>query len=129
MPKWAFWRLDSCWICNVCSAESAAADISEPLLKAELEIEKESTGDAGMEAMLAGLASTALHPNHFLLVRIKEKLVQSLMHKKESLRRQAELFAEIRALMVAVDPATEIWNRGMDRMNRKLEQNASATLK
>lgn len=90
------------WKCNKCPFEDAAENV-ERLLKA-LQDEIESTSSVeSMENLLAKFGSV-LHPNHFIMISIKNSLVDSYGHVKGHLlvqlpdallRRKIELCEEL----------------------------------
>lgn len=93
------------------------------------------------------MGSTLLHPNHFLLIRMKEKLIQlykkqqaTLMIKGASsskqqqqeqdhweeirscVEQQVEWFSQICDVMVKVDPPADVWTDTLNKLKRDLDQ-------
>ena len=87
--------------------------------------------------MISDLGSRLLHPNHFLLIRMKEKIIQ--LHKKQQqvlnsgeeaaqqrdllrhcLEQQVKWFGEITQVMAKVDPPADVWNDTLAKLKKDL---------
>ncbi len=73
-----------------------------------------------------------LHPNHFLLVALREKLIPALKMAQSAdasasdvrarLEEQVKLFGEIKNVMVKVDQPPDVWEDAMGQLERELEK-------
>eukprot|EP00094_Tigriopus_californicus_P008225 TCALIF_07921-PA protein Name:"Similar to msta Protein msta, isoform A (Drosophila melanogaster)" AED:0.43 eAED:0.43 QI:0/-1/0/1/-1/1/1/0/369 len=134
-------NIGSQWRCQGCQTEFAAARVIEIILKIETRIEKElslpSVEQAQYLKVMEILEAKYLHPNHFLLVLLKEKLIQSLIwHQKQPntspaarlsyLKGQIKWFEHIHDLMKVVDPPGDMWTDTLHKMRLEHENLSSS---
>ena len=105
-------------------------------LSSKLSISNNSTSvlsdDDEWAALASRLGREQLHPNHSLLVRLAErrvrvirariKRVDDIEEERALLRRQAELFAGLRAAMAAADPPGDLWDAAAEKADRALSK-------
>lgn len=130
-------NIGSEWKCQGCHREIAAARVMEMILKIESRIEKElslpNVEQGQFMKVMEILEAKYLHPNHFLLVLLKEKLIQSLVwHQKQPntppgaklayLNGQIKWFEDIHGLMRILDPPGDLWEDTLHKM--RLERDA-----
>jgi hypothetical protein len=77
-------------------------------------------------------AGVTLHPNHFLLTGIREKIIQIIMAQKDSsgggdpkealklLTAQVDLFGQVAEVMSKVDLPKDFWMQTLDKMQTEL---------
>ena len=94
------------WKCNKCSVEDSAENVNRLLKALQKEIESTSSVES-MENLLEKY-KTLLHSNHFMMISIKNSLIESYGHLKGHLlselpdallRRKIELCEEVLAIL------------------------------
>jgi len=127
--------LASPWKCSACDEDTAASEVMATLLRFEVAVEKVSDCVELRSLICSDETSRTLHPNHFLLIGAKEKMIMGLKlelrrmrnggREKEKARSEARVcleeqvavFKEVHSVMVMVDLAPELWDEAL----RKLE--------
>lgn len=94
------------WKCNKCSVEDSAENVNRLLKALQVEIESTSSVES-MENLLEKFESV-LHSNHFIVISIKNSLIESYGHLKGHLlselpdallRRKIELCEDVMAIL------------------------------
>lgn len=94
------------WKCNKCSVEDSAENVNR--LLRTLQVEIESTGSVESMENLLEKYKSVLHSNHFIMISIKNSLIESYGHLKGHLlselpdallRRKIELCEDVLAIL------------------------------
>lgn len=118
-------ELDSEWKCDACERVEQASIINDKILKAEMKAEKWN-GDAtedSFELMMKDLAEEEFHPNHFVIIRMKEKIIQSLQLGQTGWEKQLRLFREICQPLIKVDPPGDVWEKALCKLQNEVNKN------
>ena len=137
--------LESEWVCidECCDGCSMSVETVKRLLRAlEISVEKvsleENIDDTKniYEALCCKLGlNKALHPNHFLRIRLRERVIQyyrkmaklatCIETRLEALMNQVDVFKGLFDVMVTVDTSSELWEQTLEKLEadiRKIDQ-------
>ncbi len=123
--------LRSPWACDRCSRELCASDVIEMMNNVEKTIEEPSLDEDDLERLLDVLVRDTLHPNNFLVVKIRERIAAKLRKKLqtcEEAEKKARLifhFSSIRDVMVAADPPGVVWEEAVGRLQGEYKNDLS----
>ena len=128
------------WGCNTCKKKLGVLAIQKIVKDVVEQIEaKKNSSNTDLINLIDDLAGSILHPNHYLLIGIKEMLLQRLMwsiniktiytglkneDKIKNLELRTKLFGEVVDVLVLVDsPGADIqWKKKLEKMKYDEEE-------